>query len=214
MTEELLQGFFGSIIGQVVTCVGVLLLMLVFAGITKKEYGTNVKATMYSALAIALAVVLSKITLVTMPFGGAVTAFSMFFIVVIGYWFGPVQGIIAGICFGFLSLIDGGYVMHPVQLLLDYPLAFGMLGISGFFRKRKNGLYIGYVVACLGRFVCSFLSGVIFFYMYAPEGWNTIVYSAVYNIAYIGAEMIITLAILSVPVVKEAFDRIRKMALV
>ena len=213
MNEEVLQGFFGSIIGQAVTCVVVLLLMLAFAGITKKKYGTNVKATIYSALAIALAFVLSKITLITMPYGGAVTAFSMFFIVVIGYWFGPVQGIIAGISFGFLSLIDGGYVMHPVQLLLDYPLAFGMLGLSGLFRKQKYGLYIGYVVACLGRFFCSFLSGVIFFSMYAPEGWNPITYSAVYNISYIGVEMIITLVILTVPVVKEAFDRIRKMSL-
>ena len=72
----------------------------------------------------------------------------------IGYFFGPVQGILCGIAYGMLQLAIGPYVVHPAQLLLDYPIAFGMLGLSGFFHKRSDGLIPGYIVGVFGRLVC------------------------------------------------------------
>ena len=94
-------------------------------------------------------------------------------------------------------------------LLMDYILAFTALGLSGFFTKKKSGLYIGYIVAIVGRFICSFLSGFIFFAEYAPEGMNPALYSFVYNGITIGAEGIITLIILAIPVVHDNIYRLR-----
>jgi len=90
---------------------------------------------------------------------------------------------------------------------MDYPVAFGALGLSGFFWKQKYGLYTGYVVGVLGRFVFSTLSGVLFFASYAWEGWNPLAYSMVYNGGYLFAEMAITLALLLVPAVRSAINR-------
>lgn len=177
----------------------------------KNEVSSNVKVLVFSAIALSLAFVLDKFAVFNMPFGGEVTLFSMFFVAIIGYWFGPVQGVIAGVTFGFLKLVDGGYVVHPAQLILDYPLAYGMLGLSGLFKNKKNGLYIGFVVGCFGRYVCSFFSGAIFFGSYAWEGWGAFSYSAVYNMMYIGPEIILTLLVLSIPQVRMALDQVRKI---
>jgi thiamine transporter len=70
----------------------------------------------------------------------------------------------------------------------------------------KGGLYIGYIVAIMGRFLCSFLSGFLFFGEYAPEGMNPVVYSFIYNITYIGVEGILTLIVLALPPVRKALE--------
>lgn len=54
-------------------------------------------------------------------------------------------------------------------MLLDYILGFGALGLSGVFSKSKHGLVKGYIIGVIGRFICSFLSGWIFFAVYTPE---------------------------------------------
>ena len=104
-------------------------------------------------------------------------------------------------------------MMSIPQVLFDYPLAFGALGLSGFFSGRKYGLQIGYVVGVLGRFLCSTLSGVFFFAAYAPEGMNPWVYSSLYQGSYLGAEGIITLAIISIPPVAKALDTVKRQAM-
>jgi thiamine transporter len=170
----------------------------------------NTKMLVMTAVCIALSLVLNQLTLFRMPQGGSVTAGSMFFIVLAGYWFGPVVGIIAGFAAGLLSLMLGGYVVHPIQLLLDYPLAYGALGLAGFFRKLPYGLHIGYTVGVMGKFFMSFLSGVVFFGVYAPPGQPVALYSAIYNISYIWPEALVTLIIISVPAFRQVVDRINK----
>ena len=86
----------------------------------------------------------------------------------------------------------------------------GCLGLSGFFSNKKNGLYIGYIVAIIGRFICSFLSGFLFFGEYAPEGMNPVWYSFLYNIFYIGGEGVLTLLVLALPPVKNTIFRLKK----
>ena len=121
------------------------------------------KPIVFSAMAIALATVIATvIKLPSLPNGGSVTLFSMLIICLVGYWYGPVTGIIAAVAYGVLQFITGPYVVHPLQVLLDYPLAFGALGLSGFFYKKKNGLVIGYIVGVCGRFVMHMISGLIF----------------------------------------------------
>lgn len=148
-----------------------------------------------------------------MPMGGSVTLLSMLFICLIGNWFGAGYGILTGVGYGFLQFIADPYMMSIPQVLFDYPLAFGALGLSGFFSGRKYGLQIGYVVGVLGRFLCSTLSGVFFFAAYAPEGMNPWVYSSLYQGSYLGAEGIITLAIISIPPVAKALDTVKRQAM-
>lgn len=162
------------------------------------------KKLVYSALGIALALVTSYIKLWEMPMGGSVTLLSMFFICLIGYWFGLKYGLITGIAFGLLQFIIDPYMLSVPQVILDYPLAFGALGLSGLFCDKRFGLQIGYAIGVIGRFICSTLSGVIFFADYAPKGMNPWVYSIVYQGSYLGTEMVITLIIICIPLVAKA----------
>lgn len=173
---------------------------------------TSTKKLVYSAMGIALAMVTSYIKVWEMPMGGSVTLLSMLFVCSIGYWFGPKYGLITGAAFGLLQFILNPYMVSIPQVLLDYPLAFGALGLSGFFCNKKYGLQIGYVVGVLGRFVFSTLSGVVFFASYAPEGMNPWVYSSLYQGTYLGAEGILTLILISLPPVTRALNTIKRQA--
>jgi len=170
------------------------------------------KKLVFSAMAIALALVTSYLKLWNMPMGGSVTLLSMLFISLVGYWFGAKYGIITGAAFGLLQFIINPFMLSFPQVLLDYPLAFGALGLSGFFRNQRFGLQTGYIVGVLGRFVFSTLSGVIFFASYAPDGMNPWVYSVIYQGSYLGAEAILTLIIISLPPVTKALKMVKLQA--
>ena len=198
--------------GYTLVAVAVFLLLIVisvFAGGRKK---IGAKQLAYCSMALALAVVCSQIKLFRLPTGGSITLFSMLFVVLIGYWYGPVVGLLAGVTYGLLRLILGPYIVSLPQMLVDYPLAFGALGISGFFSDKKNGLLIGYIAAVLGRFFFAVLSGVIFFGMYAPEGMNPLLYSISYNGFYLCAEGLLTLILLAVPTVRKAMMSVKLQA--
>lgn len=172
---------------------------------------SHTKKLTVCAVCIALAFMLNQVSLFRMPQGGSITPASMLFIVLAGYWLGPVYGILAGVSKGLLDTITGAYVLHPIQYLLDYPLAFGMLGLAGFFRKWKFGLQIGYVAGVLGRLVMVFTSGLVFFADIAGTGlWASAVFSFIYNITYIGPEMLVTLVIISLPAMRHAIDTVTK----
>ena len=100
-----------------------------------------------------------------------------------------------------------------MQLVMDYFLAFGALGLSGLFSNAKKGLLKGYLVAILGRYLFAVLSGWIFFAEYAWEGWPVLPYSLVYNGIYIFAEGAITVVILLIPAVNGGIATVKKMAL-
>lgn len=169
------------------------------------------KQLVFSAAAIALAEVASMIKLFEMPMGGSVTLLSMLFIVLVGYWFGPSAGLMTGAAYGLLQ-----FIMEPVfytipQVLTDYPLAFGALGLSGFFHKQKHGLIIGYIAGVCGRYFFSFLSGVIFFASYAPDTMAAPLYSLAYNGSYLGAEAAITLVLIALPPVSKALAQVKQL---
>jgi len=108
---------------------------------------------------------------------------------------GFVVGTVAGFAYGLLDLLIDPFVVHPVQVLLDYPLAFGALGLAGFFPPTVRGAILGSTVAVLGRFVFHFLSGIVFFSSYAWEGWSPAAYSAVYNAGYLVPSLVIALVV-------------------
>ncbi|MCL2707526.1 MAG: energy-coupled thiamine transporter ThiT [Defluviitaleaceae bacterium] len=170
----------------------------------------------------ALSLALNQVTILRMPQGGSLTACGMLFIALAGYWFGPLAGFITGASMGALDFLLGGYVVHPAQLILDYPLAFGLVGLAGCFRKltlgRKNadgssreiklGLAAGYVFGVALRYAAHTLSGLIFFIEYVPEGQFPLLYSLGYNIAYIWPEALITLVLIGTPAFRKAASHV------
>ncbi|KMZ53345.1 energy-coupled thiamine transporter ThiT [Dorea sp. D27] len=176
---------------------------------TSTSSGVVIKKLVFSAVGIALAMVTSYIKVWDMPMGGSVTLLSMLFICLIGYWYGLKYGLLTGVAYGILQFVVDPYMLSIPQVVLDYPLAFGALGLSGLFSDRKYGLQTGYIVGVLGRFICSLLSGVIFFASYAPDGMNPWAYSALYQGSYLGAEAVITLVIISLPPVTKALKYVK-----
>ena len=141
------------------------------------------------AIFVALATALSFIIIYTLPQGGAITAGSMVPILWLALRRGPKIGIVAGVLYGLIQLIILPYAYNPWQTLLDYPLAFGCLGLAGFFKRWPIA---GAVVAISGRFIMHFLSGAFYFAaIYAPS-INPYVYSAVYNGSYLIPEVAIS----------------------
>ncbi|WP_119069885.1 energy-coupled thiamine transporter ThiT [Rubrobacter indicoceani] len=159
-----------------------------------------------AALAVALAFVLGLIKVFQMPLGGSVSL-EMVPLVLLALRQGPVVGITAGAVYGVLQLIVSPFIVHPVQVLFDYPLPFAALGLAGFFHPTVRGAVVGTVVAVLARFACHFVSGVVFFASYAPEGWNPLVYSAAYNLAYLVPSAVI--ALVAVIALLKALDSAR-----
>jgi thiamine transporter len=178
------------------------------------KYGVKLSAKQlaFCSVCIALGTVLSLLKFFEFPFGGSVTAFSMLIICLPGYYFGLGAGLMTGLAYGLLQLFLEPYVILPLQLVIDYFLAFTALGLSGLFAKSKHGLIKGYIAGVLGRYVFAVLSGWIFFGEYAWEGWNPLPYSLAYNGAYIFAEALITIIILCIPAVSKAFFTTKRFA--
>ncbi len=199
--------------GYILTAIVIFALLIIVSLIAnKKKQMFNARVLAFCAVAIALATVASMIKIWRMPMGGSITLLSMLFITLVGYWYGPVAGLITGVAYGLLQLILGPYIISLPQLLVDYPFAFGALGISGFFANSRHGLVTGYVAGIIGRFVFAVLSGVIFFGMYAPENMGPFVYSVAYNGSNIFAEGLVTVIILMIPAVRRAMRQVKDLA--
>jgi thiamine transporter len=153
----------------------------------------NTRVLAEISITVALSLVLNFIKIFQLPYGGSITLGSMVPVLLLSFRRGPRVGVFAGVVFGVAQMLLDGWVYNPVGMLLDYPLAFGSLGVAGLFKKTP---LVGVVVSLAGRFVSHFLSGVIFFYMYAPEGMSPIVYSAIYNGSYILPEMFISVILI------------------
>jgi len=178
----------------------------------KPSFKLTTKQLTFCAMAIAIGTILSNVKLFHFPTGGSITLLSMLVICLPGFFFGLIPGILAGVAYGILQLIIDPYVLFPAQLIVDYILAFGALGLSGIFAEAKNGLVKGYIVGVLGRFVFAVISGWIFFGSYAWEGWGALPYSLAYNAIYIFAEAAVTVVIILLPPVKKGLNHIKKLA--
>ncbi len=165
---------------------------------TKKDF-KNVRVMVEVALAAALAVVLSMLKLYTLPQGGSLSL-EMIPVFYVAIKRGGTLGCLTGLLMGLGQLLFGAYIVHPVQLVLDYPVAFALLGVAGFMRSTP---LVGVVIGCTLRFLAHFASGIIFFGQYAPEGMNVWVYSAVYNASYMLPETAITLVVIALILTRE-----------
>ena len=159
-----------------------------------------------ASLAIALAFVLGFVTLFRMPLGGSIS-FEMVPLILLAVRQGWKVGMLAGAAYGLLNLAVGPVILHPIQVLFDYPLPFAALGVAGFFSPTIRGAVAGTILAVVARFAFHFVSGVVFFAAYAPEGWNPYVYSVAYNAAYLVPSLIV--ALVAVPVLLRALSQAR-----
>lgn len=193
--------------------VALVLALLAIVFLSKKESKKiQTKQLVFASVAMALAVVTSFIKLVNLPYGGSATLFSMFFICLIGYLYGTKIGLLTGVAYGFLQLIIDPSVYHPVQLLLDYPVAFGCLGLAGVFSKSRHGLIKGYILGVVGRYIVHAISGYIFFIQWFPAETNPVVYTLTYNASYIVPEALVTIIILLIPAFTNGLKEVKRMA--
>lgn len=181
---------------------------------SRKQMST--KQIVFCAAAMALSFLTSYIKLVSMPYGGSITLFSMLFICLIGYWYGPGVGVMTGLAYGILQFLQEPFVLSLFQVCCDYVLAFAGLGLAGLFHKSKHGLVKGYILGILVRGAFHSLGGYLYWMDYMPENFPqalTAVYPLVYNYSYILAEGVLTVIILSLPPVAKAFALVKKSAL-
>lgn len=154
--------------------------------------GLPLRAYVEAGALIGLSAVLSVIKVFQMPNGGSVTAASMVPVLLIGLRWGPGLGLTAGAAYGLVQHLLGGYFLLPLQWLLDYPIAFGALGLTGYFRRRPLA---GVATGITGRFVAHVVSGAVFFASYAPAGQSPWIYSAIYNGSYLLPELAISVIV-------------------
>lgn len=194
-----------------VVLIAACLLIVSALGGKKKTRKISTRQLAFCSICMALAFVLSFLKLFEAPMGGSITLMSMFFITFVGYLYGTYIGVITGVAYGLLQLIVGPYFVHPIQILVDYPLAFGALGLSGVFAKSKYGMIKGYLLGITGRLFFAVLSGIVFFASYAGD-MNVFVYSFLYNFGYIGIEGSITIVFMVILTASGALKVIRRIA--
>ena len=176
--------------------------MAVCIFISAKRSKWNAGMIAKAAMCIALSYLLSLIKVFRMPMGGTVTLVSMLPLILFAVAYGPLEGIVVGCTYGLLNLLIDPYVIHPLQLLADYPMAYAAVVLACVANvlpvKKIFKLPIAVLLGYLGRYLMAVLSGCVFFAEYAGDQ-NALIYSLVYNISYIGPEMIACAALMFIP---------------
>ena len=138
--------------------------------------------------------------------GGGVTFCAMLPLVILSYRYGVRWGMSIALIFGILQTLFGlenvqyasSFFMAIQIVLLDYILAYGVIGFSGFLKKKCRNqsfsLIVGIWITFFGRFLCHFLSGWLIWDALWPNevGMLAPVYSFCYNGSYMLPEAVIT----------------------
>ena len=142
-----------------------------------KTSGSTARSISYGAICVALSYALSYIKFFSLPQGGSVTFASLLPLILYSYMFGTRKGLVAGVVYGMLQFVQSPQFYEPMQVLLDYPIAFGAIGVAGISRKFKflKGSMMaefaaGAFIAGVLRYLSHALSGFYVFYHYlAPD---------------------------------------------
>lgn len=196
-------------------------------------------SAMMLAIATVLAVICEFIPFLNLPFGGGFTVASMLPIVLVSYMYGIGWGLGCGFTYAVIQMLIGMRTVSAFFMpaddnymgsvgaalcicLIDYVLAYTVLGLGGIFRKMKSktaAIVLGVIVALALRYLMHIISGYIFFgawaeWFFTQEGFYSIggaildafsgkalsvVYSVFYNGLYMIPEIVLT-AIVAVPV--------------
>jgi thiamine transporter len=171
---------------------------------SSKDTKILAEAVVFIALANALYILTKAyFPFLKLPQGGSVTLASMVPLLWFALRRGLRWGVEAGVVYGLVHMVISGEIYYPTQVLLDYPLAFGALGLAGAFRSRP---ILGVGVGIAGRFVCHFVSGVIYYAQYAWPGWSPTAYSAAYNATYLVPEFIVSAIVIYILLKRKLLD--------
>ncbi|UCE96605.1 MAG: energy-coupled thiamine transporter ThiT [Candidatus Bathyarchaeota archaeon] len=163
----------------------------------KSNFETKVLAEI--VVFAALSAVLYVVRPYSNPYGGSITLGSMVPVMWLSLRRGVRFGLVAGVIFGLLALpidvilLPYSPIMNPVQAILEYPIAFGVLGLAGIFhRKTTAPAIVGVGISVLVKLFLHVIAGIIFWISTIPEGWIPIVYALVYNGSFLLPEFIIS----------------------
>ena len=163
----------------------------------------NLLALTESAVMIALATVLSLIKIVDLPYGGSVTIASMLPVAIIAYRHGLGWGLGSGLVYGAIQQLTGlntlswvtGWQSILAVVLLDYIIAFTVIGFAGVFRKVVNNqaaaLSLGCILVCVLRYACHVVSGATVWAGLSIPTQAVLGYSFIYNATYMIPETIV-----------------------
>ena len=160
-----------------------------------KDEGTasETKSLAYAGVCLALSFALSYIKFFSVPGGGSATLASMLPLMLYAYIFGARKGLFAGVIYG---VLQNPSVYEPMQVLIDYPIAFSALGLAGIaknFKFLKGNMIaefvVGMTIACLFRYFAHVISGYFVFYVYAGDT-NPLAYSFLAN-CYVMFDLIV-----------------------
>ncbi|MCL1941629.1 MAG: energy-coupled thiamine transporter ThiT, partial [Synergistaceae bacterium] len=162
---------------------------------------------------IAIGFALSCFRLYRMPMGGSVVLCSILPLVAFSHYAGARKGVVVCLAYGILQLMQGGYVIHPIQGALDYLVAYGALAAGGVRGPRRlperYRLCAAILLASVLRWIAHSISGVVFF-ADGANGASPLLYSAAYN-AYLFPEAILSAALALTPAVRGLFAPLRGM---
>ncbi len=174
----------------------------------KKSFRSNhkkVRALAEVSILLALSTVLSVLKLYQLPYGGALTLASMFPLILISYRHGVVIGMASGLIYGILqqlfslSYIQGMTLFSAVMvIILDYALAFAVIGFGGIFKKSfkspVKAFVWGTLLGCVLRYTCHTIAGCTVWAGLSIPTNAALIYSLLYNAAYMIPETLITVA--------------------
>ena len=200
---------------------GAILILGIIIFIIARSNGKSKKLTtegiVIGAVCIALSFILCNIRLFRMPNGGSVTPASSLPIFLYAYAFGPIPGLVCAFAYSILNIFSDPYILHPIQLLLDYLLPFTLMGLAGIFRFKKPyiNMAAGIIFCVLLRYICHIASGIIFWdaWEYPPADFAyKLGYSAGYN-SFIFVEMAFCLILIGIPQLRNLFQGYRNKRL-
>lgn len=181
------------------------LLILIIALIRFKKIKIDTSMLARIGIAIAIACVLQILRIYHFPMGGSITLGGMIPLLIISFIYGPEVGMLTGFVYGLLNLFLDPYILHPVQVLLDYPLPSIAIGLAGYFKDKP---LLGTFIAFLVKFICHFISGVVFFGQYGADyGMNSYVYSLAVNGPMVGIEALICIILIRIIPIKKIIRR-------
>lgn len=169
----------------------------------KNKGGFDSKCIALAGICVALSFALSYIKLFSMPQGGSITLASMLPVMLFAYVYGTKKGVFVGLIYGMMQAMQDPYLIHPAQFLLDYPIAFAMVGFAGAFKNLhaldklpQVKFALGAIIAGALRFMSHVLSGVFAFGAYAIDAGNNNFwgYSTAYN-SYVFIDIILVIVV-------------------
>ena len=169
--------------------------------LAKKKDAPETKNIAYASICIATSFALSYVKLFSLPQGGSVTLVSFLPLMLYSYMFGVRKGVLAGVIYGILQFIQSPWFAHPMQFLIEYPVAFCTVGLAGILHEREildNKMpiqfLIGGIIVAIFRYICHVIAGTFIWGIGNDLGQVPLLYSLAYN-SFVFVDMAFTIVV-------------------